>query len=313
MKIVPFDDTNWTKDHPTGAVLFQHMLKGEPGTPENFMYTLGRQDADFHMPRHRHNFEQIRLPVRGDMNLGRGLVLGEGQVGYFPEGLSYGPQDDPLGKAAPGERLQLVLQFGGASGYGFMSIEQRRKAWDELLEHGKFVGPYYHFDNGKVQWGLNTIWEHVFGEHLKYPRPRYKNVQIADPKRFNWLPVQGSEGVDHKFMGSFSERGVWIELVRLTEGATWTSLDEGARRLVVVLSGTGTAADDDIGWMTAIQADPGEALSLTASSELELFLVGLPPIVLPRTASDEYDLEELHEQAAEEQAQARPQQPQPAA
>ncbi|MFK0152777.1 hypothetical protein ACIQVK_11965 [Streptomyces sp. NPDC090493] len=297
MKIVPFDDTNWKKDHPTGDIAFQHMLKGDPAARDNFMYVLGRQDGDFHMPRHRHNFDQIRLPIKGAMNLGRGLVLDEGQVGYFPEGLSYGPQDDPLGKAAPGERRQLVLQFGGASGYGFMSIEQRRKAWDELLEHGRFEGPYYHRDDGKVQWGLNTVWEHVFGERLKYPRPRYKNVQVADPKRFNWLPVQGAEGVEHKFMGAFSERGVWIELIRMADGADWTSQDEQARRLFVVLSGNGTVEDTGVAPLTAIQADPGEVLRLSASCELEAFVIGLPPIVLPRDESEEYDLEEMPDQA----------------
>jgi hypothetical protein len=295
MKIVPFDDTNWKKDHPTGAIAFQHMLKGEPSARDNFMYILGRQDADFAMPRHRHNFDQIRLPIRGAMNLGRGLVLEEGQVGYFPEGLSYGPQDDPLGKAEPGERLQLVLQFGGASGYGFMSIEQRRTAWDELLEHGKFVGPYYHREDGKVQWGLNTIWEHVFGERLKYPRPRYRNMQIADPKRFNWLPVEGVQGVDHKHFGAFSERGVWMEMVRLAPGAAWSSVDERARRLLVVLSGEGAGGDSPVATLTAIQAEPGERLDLTATAPMEIFLVGLPPIVVPRETSDEYDLEVMPE------------------
>ncbi|MFE2040314.1 hypothetical protein ACFXAZ_05145 [Streptomyces sp. NPDC059477] len=294
MKIVPFDESNWKKDHPTGAIAFQHMLKGDPESRENFMYILGRQDADFAMPRHRHNFEQIRLPIVGPMNIGRGQVLEVGQVGYFPEGLSYGPQDDPLGKAAPGERLSLVLQFGGSSGYGFMSIEQRRKAWDELLESGgKFVGPYYHRPDGKVQWGLNTIWEHVFGERLKYPRPRYKNVQIADIKRFNWLPVEGAQGVENKFMGSYSERGVWIEMVRIAKGATWTSTDPRARRLLVVRSGEGTAEGQDVSELTAIQADPGETLRMTATEQLEIFLIGLPPVVIPQAESDEYDLEEI--------------------
>ena len=92
------------------------------------------------MPRHRHNFEQIRLPLCGSMNLGGGLVLEEGQIGYFPEGLPYGPQQDPLGHAKPGERLQLVLQFGGASGYGFMSMDQRKAAWAELQKPEKSSG-----------------------------------------------------------------------------------------------------------------------------------------------------------------------------
>src|ERR1700733_14098142 len=117
MKIVHYSEDHWKKDHPTGNVAFQHLLKGNPESPDNFMYILGRQDGDFWMPRHRHNFEQIRLPITGAMNLGGGLIQAEGTVGYFAEGLAYGPQDDPLANAKPGERLQLVLQFGGASGY----------------------------------------------------------------------------------------------------------------------------------------------------------------------------------------------------
>ena len=54
MQIVPFDDNNWKKDHPTGNYSFQHMLKGKPDAPESFMLIISRQDADFWMPQHRH-------------------------------------------------------------------------------------------------------------------------------------------------------------------------------------------------------------------------------------------------------------------
>jgi len=293
MKIVPFDDTKWMNDHPTGSIFFQHMLKGDPNSPDNFMYILGRQDGDFSMPRHRHNFDQIRLPIRGDMNLGRGVVLREGEVGYFAEGLAYGPQEDPLGNAKPGERLQLVLQFGGASNYGFMSIEQRRKARDELAEIGKFVGPNYHRPDGKVEWGLNTIWEHVFGTRLKYPRSRYKDVVIADPAYFNWLRVAGAKGVERKPMGAFSERGAWIEMIKVQAGASWVSSDPHARRLLVVLSGDGEVDGQTVGYLSALQVDPGESLRLAATSQMEIFLIGLPPIEPPVAESDKYDLEEL--------------------
>ena len=101
MKIVLFDESNWKMDHPTGEIAFQHMLKGADGTPENFMYILGRQDRDFLMPRHRHNFDQIRLPIRGTMSHGNGVVVGQGEVAYIPEGLPYGPQDDPLAPYGP--------------------------------------------------------------------------------------------------------------------------------------------------------------------------------------------------------------------
>lgn len=305
MKIVHFDEENWSKDHPSGTLHFQHLLKGEPDSPDNFMYVLAKQEAEWSMPRHRHNFEQIRLPLVGsNTTYGRGIVLKEGQIGYFPEGLAYGPQESPMDGMAPGEPLGLTLQFGGSSGYGFMSIEQRRTAIRELIEAGgSFEGPYYRRPDGKRQWGLNTVWEHVFGERLKYPRPRYSHAVVADPKRFNWLPVDGAPGVDHKYFGAFSERGVWAEMVRLQPGAVWSSTDQRARRLLVVLSGNGECDCEQITYLTAIQADAGDALELSAASApLELFLIGLPPVVLPETESPEYDLEELPDSMKEPQA-----------
>ncbi|MFB7493261.1 hypothetical protein ACFC09_00905 [Streptomyces sp. NPDC056161] len=293
MKIVPYDDDVWAKDHPTGDVSFHHMLRGEPDTPENFMYILGRQDADFWMPRHRHNFDQIRLPIQGDMTIGRGLVLRQGEIGYFPEGTAYGPQDDPLGDAAPGERVQLVLQFGGASGYGFMSIEQRRRARQEMARTGRFDGNYYYFADGRKQWGLNAIWEHVHGERLRYPKPRYKSAVVVDPRRFNRLPVPDAPRVDRRFLGSYSERGMWMEMIRAAAGARWTSRQPLGRRLIVTLSGTGTCGTTPYGRLTAIQVEADETLDIAADTETELFVVGLPPVILPTRESAEFDYVEI--------------------
>jgi hypothetical protein len=293
MKIVSFDESNWKMDHPTGDIAFQHLLRGSDGTPENFMYILGRQERDFFMPRHRHNFDQIRFPIRGTMSHGNGVVVGQGEVAYIPEGLPYGPQDDPLAPYGPGERLQLVLQFGGSSGIGFMSIEQRRQAYKDLAEVGTFEGPYYHRNDGTSAWGLNAVWEHVFGERIKYPRPRYKNIVIADPKVFNWLPVANAAGVERKFMGSFSERGVWVEMIRVQAGAEWTSAVPDATRLMVVLSGEGNVEGRAIASLTALELMSGELLRLNARSEMTVFVIGLPPIQIPAVPSAEYDLDEL--------------------
>ncbi|SMG60729.1 hypothetical protein [Paraburkholderia susongensis] len=290
MQIVPFIDGDWKGDHPAGTIVFKHLLKGEPQSPDNFMYILGRQDGDFFYPRHRHNFDQIRLPLRGDMNLGHGVKLREGQIGYFPEGLAYGPQEDPLGQARPGERLQLVLQFGGASGYGFVSIEQHRQAKQEMSRAGRFDGPYYVRDSGKKEWARNAIWHHLFGTKLKYAHPRYKSVMIADPACFNWLPLKSQSGVERKYMGSFTERGVSIEMIRLHPGASWSSLDPHARRLLVVLSGSGEVEGQLITYLSALRVDPGESLQVRSPETLELFLIGLPPVEKPLTESGHYDL-----------------------
>jgi hypothetical protein len=282
LKLKRFDDTDWHKDHPNGAVVFQYCLEGDPKSPDNFMLVLGRQDADFYMPRHRHNFEQIRLPIEGDMIIGEHLQLKEGQVGYFPEGLPYGPQDDK------GKRLQLVLQFGGSSGCGFMSMDQRLQARDELARVGKFEGPNYRHPDGKLEWGLNVIWKHVFGERLKYPMPRYTQVVIADPARFNWIPV--APGVSRKFLGSFSERQAWVEFVRIQPGARWATSHADARRLFFVTCGEGDCTPGAFGRFDSLQADAGDKLEIAARSEVTLFVIGLPPILVPTDNEAEFEI-----------------------
>ncbi|MFF0630110.1 hypothetical protein [Streptomyces sp. NPDC004296] len=183
-----------------------------------------------------------------------------------------------------------------------MSIEQRRQAIRELTETGShFGGPFYIGPDSKRQWGLTTIWQHVFGESLKYPRPRYGFPIVADPECFNWLPVEAAEpGVEHKFLGAFSERGVWVEMLRLQAGTTWSSTDPKARRITTVLAGSGECDREQISYLSTIQADAGETLGLTAGPEpLELLLIGMAPIVLPATESDQYDLEEFPEEDRE--------------
>jgi len=265
MKIVPYDETAYHMDHPKGTVAFNYLLFGdEPENPSNYRYILGRQEGDFHMPRHRHTFEQIRLPLIGDMHLGDQGVLYEGEIGYFPEGQTYGPQDDPL---TDPKQLQLVLQFGGQSGLGMKAARAKGKEIKERLIRG----------------------ENVPTQRARFPRPRYKGVIIADPKNFNWLPVPDNKGVEHKFMGSFSERGLWIEMIKIDAGAEWVSNDPRARRLLVVLSGTATVRDKEIGNLAALQVDATEDLRITATEETELYLIGLPPVELPEVDRDNFD------------------------
>ncbi len=281
-------DAEWHKDHPMGTLVFQYLLVGETNSPDNFMFLLARQEADFTMQRHRHNFDQIRLPLHGDMNIGERLMLKEGCVGYFPEGLPYGPQVDPLGSSKPGKRLQLVLQFGGSSGLGFMSMGQRKTAWAALAAQGKFEGPIYHRPDGRKQWGLNAVWEHVFGERLKYPMPRYDHVIIADPERYNWLAVPGASATFSRYLGAFSERRVWVEMLRLNPGAAWKSADGQARRLLYALSGAGQVNGQAVQAGAAIQVEPGETFEVTCADSsstqpLAFFMIGLPPVPTPAT------------------------------
>ena len=265
MKIEPYDENAYKMDHPRGTVSFNYLLMGgEPEKLENYRYILGRQEGDFHMPRHRHTFEQIRLPLVGDMNLGEQGILREGEIGYFPEGQTYGPQDDPLSDP---QQLQLVLQFGGASGGGMQG------------ERGR--GPQARKDG---------VAPHGERREMKFPRPRYQSVLIMNPDHFNYLPVDGSPGVERKYFGAFTERAFWIEYVKVASGAEWSSTVDTGRRLIVALSGEATVADTTIGSLAALQVEPGENLHIKASEEMVLYIVGLPPIRLPEVPSDQFDV-----------------------
>jgi hypothetical protein len=265
MKIAPFDENAFHMDHPRGTVAFNYLLMGgEPESPENYRYILGRQEGDFHMPRHRHTFEQIRLPLVGDMNLGEQGILREGEIGYFPEGQTYGPQDDPLGDP---KQLQLVVQFGGASGLG--------------MGGGRGRGPASARPAGERQRERRDI---------KFPRPRYQSVLIMNPDRFNWLPVSEVDGVRRKFFGSFSERAFWIEQVRIDAGTEWTSTVDAGRRLIVALSGAATVDDTKIGRLAALQVEAGEELNVDVTEDMVLYIVGLPPVRLPAVPSDQFDI-----------------------
>jgi hypothetical protein len=239
-------------------------MGGEPDKLENFRYILGRQEGDFSMSRHRHTFEQIRLPLVGDMNLGEQGILREGEIGYFPEGQTYGPQEDPLGDP---KQLQLVLQFGGAAGLG--------------MGAGRGRGPEARRDGAAPRRERREV---------KFPRPRYQSVLIMNPVHFNWLPVPGADGVERKFFGSFTERAFWIEYVKVAPGAQWASSTDAGRRLIVALSGAAEVAGTKIGRLTALQVEAGETLEVHATDETVLYVVGLPPVRLPAIPSDQFDI-----------------------
>jgi hypothetical protein len=267
MKVAPYDDNAFKMDHPRGTVAFNYLLMGgEPESLGNYRYILGRQEGDFHMPRHRHTFEQIRLPLVGDMNLGEQGILHEGEIGYFPEGQTYGPQDDPLGDP---KQLQLVLQFGGASGLGMRG------------ERGR--GPQARREGAAPRRERRPI---------KFPRPRYSSVIKMDPAHFTWLPVPGADGVERKHFGSFTERAFWIEMVKVGAGTEWTSTVDAGRRLIVALSGAATVADTKIGRLAALQVEAGETLRVDASDDTVLYVVGLPPVERPAVPTDQFDVVE---------------------
>jgi hypothetical protein len=136
MDIAHAEKTHWgaVSGHRAGAIDFKRLLQGESNAPDNFELSLVRTAGDYYTPRHRHNFDQVRFCLEGAMNYAPNKNLRVGSVGYFPEGTFYGPQQDAEGS------IVLLLQMGGAAGFGFMSYQQLNSGYERLADLGQFDG-----------------------------------------------------------------------------------------------------------------------------------------------------------------------------
>jgi hypothetical protein len=285
MEIVHADTLRSDSDplpHRQGGIALTHVFRGEEGTPDNFAWSFGDEFSDYYSPRHRHNFDQIRFCLSGSIPIGKNLTVDEGEVGYFPEGVYYGPQE-----GGP-DRKTLVLQFGGASGQGYMSARQLKAGYDALLPEGEFVKGVFRRKTGegkKNQDSYDAIWQKVMGRPLVYPEPRYKAPIVMKPENFAWSAVEDAPGVCRRTLGVFGERGVGVDFYAVTPGTTFDMPRSDARRLIYVGGGMGRVAGDSYSRQTAVRLEPGESVLFEAQDDTELFVITLPMIGEARAAA----------------------------
>ena len=223
-------------NHRVGTFRFKDMGQGQPGTPGNFYLRLVRSEGDFFSPRHRHNFDQVRLQLEGTFAFAEDGVLKPGWVGYFPEGTAYGPQ------TSSDDTLQLVLQIGGPSGCGYVSESQRVAGVDALSQIGTFRDGRFFPNGSSSELGADAfeaVWEHVLGEKIRYPAARFERPVLAHPESFGWVACPGAAGVDRKVMWDLGCRTVGCSFYRFTRAA---ALELPGPLSVFCLSGGGRCA-----------------------------------------------------------------------
>ena len=266
MQVVPIESRKLTtldNQIREGVIRACRILEGEPGA-DNYSLKLVNIEGDFFSPRHRHNFDQIRIQLEGQFDYDKDGCFTPGSVGYFPEGTRYGPQ------TSSGVTWNLLLQFGGASGSGYTAESEEERAAGELKQQGAFekgVFTRYKEDGTKVnQDAYEAIWEHIHGRPLVYPKERYERPVFMNSGHFDWVSVPGQPGVCSKLMGVFSELETKIAFFKLEAGSV---LALEARSFYFVLSGTGQAAGQAVGRHTTLALGSGEASSLSAQTGLE--------------------------------------------
>jgi hypothetical protein len=258
-------------EHREGAFHHRKLMTGEPDTPGNFSLEMVRTTTDFFSPRHRHNFDQFRYQLEGEFDFDRNGKMKPGILGYFPEGTPYGPQSSSVSS------LTLTLQFGGASGSGYMTQEQMEAGMAELKKHGRFEKGVFRRNEGEEGKrnvdGYQAIWEYVNKRPMKYPEPRYHDPIMINPEHFAWMPVEGAAGVYEKLLGVFTERGTHGRRVRLEPGAKFRI---AGRSLYFVLSGEGRVSDARYRCYTTLLCERGEETTFAATTPSEILVLGLP-------------------------------------
>jgi len=258
-------------EHREGAWYLRFIAAGTPGTTGNFSLVTSKLAANMRSPRHRHNFDQFRYQLEGVMDLDRDGKLLPGILGYFPEGTFYGPQ------SVTDNAVTLALQFGGASGSGFLADSDMAAAWPPLKQTGRFEKGVYHtvLPDGRPRNvdGYQAIWEYVNGRPMVYPKPRYENPILMNPDNFDWVPIDGVSGVFEKLLGVFSERRTEARFIKLSEGSQYNAR---GRSVYFVLHGGGKAGATVYEKWTTCVLERGEELPFVAHEETEIMMLGLP-------------------------------------
>jgi len=202
-----------------------------------------------------------------------------GDVAYFPEGTHYGPQNQELvGKGS----LAMVIQFGGASGNGFMSPRQLFEGQEKMRAFGTFEDGVFRRKVAAPNTQINqdayeAIWEYQNGRPVEYPRPR-----VTDPVHFRaanlpWQDVPGQRGVYWKELGSFTERHIRIASLKLDASAVYEPQRQPQEQILFITEGTGRVGSGE-SWSrhTAIHLASNEAPAMSAAAATEALVLFLP-------------------------------------
>jgi hypothetical protein len=247
--------------HRPGGVSFRHLLAGEDDAPDNYSLSLVDVAERYEAPRHRHNFEQVRVMLAGRFGFGPGAVQEAGSVGYFCEGTYYTQRGD-------GPSTTLLLQCGGASGAGYMGFARLQRGIRELAPRGQFHDGVFTWHDAqghrRNRDGYEAVWEHVFGRRLVYPKPRYQQPVIVQPQHFQALPW--APGVTCKPLGCFNERGLGVAVWSLAPGATLALSQAQRRELLYVQAGALHLGGRALRTGSAIETRTGEGLRLVAGA-----------------------------------------------
>jgi len=224
---------------------------GVPGTALEFSWNS--YDTGYATPRHKHAFDQFRYALDGDRQIKDGY-LKPGDCGFYPEGVSYGPQLQKMPSTG------LGLQFQGPEGIPYVTHDELRAARLRLSARGgTFAQGVYTeiLPNGrkKNKDSHAACWEEAAGQKFRYPPPRFSAPVVVKGDAERWVMDRKLEGVEHKHLGTFGDRRSAARLLRLKPGARLPARRSEDAEIFYLIDGSITY--DGKTWLGGKTADRG--------------------------------------------------------
>jgi mannose-6-phosphate isomerase-like protein (cupin superfamily) len=235
---------------------------------------------DRYSPTHRHNFDQVRYIVSGEIEYGP-LKCGPGDCIYFPEGVFYGPTGVKTDRAE-----NYTIQSQGPSWARLLTRAEAKEATAEIAKKGVLDREkgIVHWPDGKNQDSYEAMWELMTEEKLVYPSARFNGPCLLRSEHFKWTSWRGGEAAYCKHLAVFNECGPAVKLIKLEPGGRLFSGRSNHHRLALLVSGKMKENDTSITAGAAIYSAPStEYPELSCETEAVLLLVQLqakggPPI-----------------------------------
>ena len=255
---------------------FTVVLSGEEEAKDNYRLIYAQQSGAFSGPRHRHNFDQIRFCIRGAQNYGPNCWINPGELAYYPEGAYYGPE------VTDKECVAMTLQFGGATGLGFVGSERIAVGMEQLKVLGTFEKGIFRRSGELVpgekrnQDAFEAVWEHLNGKRLEYPIPRYPTPVLIRPDGFAWRNYGRDSKVLVKRLGAFTERSVEISMFKIEPDCDFQIPRRAGTQIGIFATGAGQIGGKTFGENSAFSLGSDEIVNLKCESETIMLFIGLP-------------------------------------
>ena len=233
---------------------------------------------DRYSPTHRHNFDQVRYIVSGEIEYGR-LKCSPGDCVYFPEGVFYGPTRIKTDRAE-----NYTIQSQGPSWARLLTRAEAKEATAGIAKKGVLDREkgIVHWPDGKKQDSYEAMWELLTEQKLIYPSPRFNGPFFARSEQFKWVSWDRGEGAYCKHLAVFNECGPAVKLIKVDAGAKLFGGRTNYHRLALLISGKMKGKDTPIAAGSAMYSAPStEYPELTSEVEAILLLVHLQAKVGP--------------------------------